>query len=303
MELHPSFKKRLGLSTADEVFHYLHSTFKKERPSSPGYFVNWHKVLTNTEQVEMSLHQLDFLIGKEDIGAALFKVLKTNPQVVEALPTVFASRVHKYLLVSKATGPTEFEFLANRMKTDEDIRRIVTFCEEIGLLKFVKKAGITSFTDYVYGVEVGIDTNGRKNRGGKQMEDSVEEFVRAICQARGYRYLTQATATTIESEFGKHLTVDKTDRKIDFAIDTPNNLVLIETNYYGGGGSKLKSTAGEYKKLFDHIKADGHRFIWVTDGKGWLTTLNSLRETFDYTNYILNLEMVDKGVLEDLLEA
>lgn len=249
----------------------------------------------------MALHQLDYLIGKPDIKRALFQVIKTNPSVVEALPSVFASRNIRHLLVSTTTGPTEFDFRASSIKSDKDIEKFVAFCDEIGLLDFIERAAITSFVDFVHGVEVGIDTNGRKNRGGKQMEDSVEEFVRAICNKHGYRYLTQATAARIKAEFGKNLTVDKTNRSIDFAIDTPHNLYLIETNYYDGGGSKLKATAGEYKTLFDLVKASGHQFIWVTDGRGWHTTLNALRETFDYTDYVLNLEMVAGGLLEDLL--
>jgi len=301
MQFHPSFEKRLGTKTNNEVFDFLCSTFKLLRPTSPTYFVNWYKALENTARVEMALHQLDYLIGKSDMGLALFNVIKANPMVVEALPSVFASRAKKFLLVSKATGPAEFEFLARSVKTDYDIRRIVAFCDEIGLLNFIEKATISSFTDYVHGVEVGIDTNGRKNRGGKQMEESVEEYVSAICTTNGYDYLAEATASQIASVFGKTLSVDKTNRRIDFAIDTPRQLFLIETNYYDGGGSKLKATAGEYKTLYDLVRKDGHQFIWVTDGRGWLTTLNSLRETFDYTDYILNLEMVGRGVLEDLL--
>lgn len=249
----------------------------------------------------MALHQLDYLIGKPDMSQALFEAIKANPSVVEALPSLFASRDCRHLLVSKTTGPAEFEFSAASIRSDFDIQKIVEFCEEIGLLRFIVTASISSFKDFVYGVEVGIDTNGRKNRGGRQMEESVEEFVRDICERHGYKYLPEATAARIESDFGKRLSLDKSNRRIDFAIDTPHRLYLIETNYYDGGGSKLKSTAGEYQMLFDLVKACGHQFIWITDGKGWRSTMNALRETFDYTDHILNLEMVACGVLEDLV--
>lgn len=303
MRFHPGFKARLGLSSADEVFEYLKKTLKKIRPTSPSYYVNWSKALSNTEKVEMALHQLDFIIGKPDLRLALFQVIKANPRVVEALPSVFASRETQHLLMSRVTGPTEFEFLESAIRSDKDVNKIVAFCDEIGLLSFIEDAAITSFADFVHGVEVGIDTNGRKNRGGKQMEDSVEEYVAATCASHGFTFLSQATAGRIQSEFGKRLTVDRTDRTIDFAINTPGKLYLIETNYYDGGGSKLKSTAGEYKALFDLVQASGHQFVWITDGKGWLSTLRALRETFDYTDYILNLDMVAAGVLDDLLTS
>lgn len=299
--LHPSYTSRLGLTSADEVFEYLQKTLKSDRPTAPSYFVNWSKALSNTERIEMYLHQLDYVLGKEDMSLALYQVIRANPAVVEALPSIFAARESRYLLVSKSTGPTEFQFLASAMKSDKDVKGVVAFCEEIGLLEFLKDAAVTNFTDFVHGVEVGIDTNGRKNRGGKQMEDSVEEFVSAICEASGYQYITQATAAQIEDVFRKQLRVDKVNRRFDFAVNTPHRLYLLETNYYGGGGSKLKATAGEYITLFDLVRSSGHQFIWITDGNGWKSTLNSLRETFDYVDHVLNLEMVSQGILGDLL--
>ncbi|WP_353737183.1 MULTISPECIES: DpnII family type II restriction endonuclease [unclassified Moorena] len=75
----------------------------------------------------------------------------------------------------------------------------------------------------------------------------------------------------------------------------------METNFYRGGGSKLKATAGEYSEIFLQWKQDGHEFIWITDGFGWLTAKRPLRDTFDKIDYILNLDMVEKGVLEALI--
>lgn len=85
-------------------------------------------------------------------------------------------------------------------------------------------------------------------------------------------------------------------------INTPNKLYLIETNFYGGGGSKLKSTAGEYAEIYHQWTRDGHQFIWITDGLGWQSTKRPLRDTFDNTDYIINLDMIQKGILEELLE-
>lgn len=78
---------------------------------------------------------------------------------------------------------------------------------------------------------------------------------------------------------------------------------MIETNYYSGGGSKLKATAGEYKAVYDFIKSsnNGNEFIWITDGKGWETTKNALQETFNHIDYILNLEMIGRGMLEKII--
>ena len=77
-------------------------------------------------------------------------------------------------------------------------------------------------------------------------------------------------------------------------------MFLIETNYYGGGGSKLKSTAGEYQTFYDILTEQGYEFIWITDGLGWEKTTKPLREAFDHLSFILNIKMVMNGLLEDI---
>jgi type II restriction enzyme len=87
---------------------------------------------------------------------------------------------------------------------------------------------------------------------------------------------------------------------MDFAVRATKQLVLIETSFYSGGGSKLKATAGEYKELHKRISRD-HKFVWITDGAGWRTTHRPLAETFYAVDHILNLEMVQRGVLEAIM--
>jgi len=113
--------------------------------------------------------------------------------------------------------------------------------------------------------------------------------------------MPQATSPKIILEWGIHVEVDKSTRRFDFAIKNGNTLYLIETNFYGGGGSKLKATAGEYRALFDFISSQGHKFIWITDGLGWKSTLRPLEETFNYIDYILNLKMVSTGLLSEII--
>lgn len=169
-------------------------------------------------------------------------------------------------------------------------------------MEFIQNKRIKSIVDYVIGIEVGIDTNGRKNRTGSLMESIVEFYIKKICDKKGYRYIEQATKKKIKAEFGIDLAVDKSSRTIDFGVLANNELFLIETNFYGGGGSKLKSTAGEYITMNKFWTDNGYKFIWVTDGIGWETTKKSLEESFNKLDYLLNLEMVAKGILEEILK-
>ena len=133
------------------------------------------------------------------------------------------------------------------------------------------------------------------------MEEIVEYFIQDICQRNNFEYIDEATSSKVMKKWGIKMTVDKSSRRVDYAIYNGSILYLIETNFYSGGGSKLKSTAGEYITMFDYWKNDGHKFIWITDGAGWNSTKRPLRETFNHNDYILNLNMISNNLLEDII--
>ncbi|MEO2117871.1 MAG: DpnII family type II restriction endonuclease, partial [Methanocaldococcus sp.] len=146
----------------------------------------------------------------------------------------------------------------------------------------------------------------RKNRIGNLMENIVEKYIENLCkQNKNLDYIFQATRDKIKQKWGINLTLDKTNRKFDFAVFNKANrkLYLIEVNFYSGGGSKLKATAGEYKALNEFIKNNNNnvQFIWITDGKGWNTAKNPLKESFDSGVVILNLKMVKDGLLKKII--
>lgn len=298
MKQHSAFKNILNCDNEDEVFAYLMSSLK-ETIKSFDYFVNWKKVIKNYQDVETSLNLLNTLIGKEDIEQASLKLLREYPKVIGVVPALLAERDKK---ISLLPNPQNFDIKRFDFSKPMPAEDGVLFLKESGFLNLISNRNIKSIPDYFIGVEVGLDSNGRKNRSGTSMENFVEFFVKDICERNGYEYIAQATADKIKSKWNKNITVNKSSKRIDFAINTPKRLYLIETNFYGGGGSKLKSTAGEYADIYHQWTRDGHQFIWVTDGYGWKTTQRPLRDTFNTTDYIINLDMIQKGVLEELLK-
>ena len=292
------FNKLLGCKNDDEVFDYLVGNLK-ETIKSWDYFVNWQKVLKNYKSVKVSLNLLNSLIGEADIEKAARELLAQYPDVIKIVPALLACRDKNICLLTdmRKFDLTRFDFSKPMSPADGAM-----FMKESGFLDLLSDRTIKSIPDYFIGVEVGLDSNGRKNRSGTSMENLAEFFIKDICQRNGYEYIAQATANKIYKQWGKKITVNKSSKRIDFAINTPHKLYLIETNFYGGGGSKLKSTAGEYADIYHQWTNDGHQFIWITDGYGWQKTQRPLRDAFDTTDYILNIDMVQKGVLEYLLQ-
>lgn len=304
MKVNETFKKRIGCKEEGEVFEYLISTLK-ETITKWDYFVNWAKVFDNVKDIEIDLNILNYLIGKDNIKSEFVDLLQKHPSIARLIPILVASRESDYKILSKygydAFIYEDFSFKSTKKLTADEIKKVVHFASESGFLKLLASKRIKNVVDYVIGVEVGLDSNGRKNRTGKLMESIVEFFVKDVCKRNNYEYIRQANASKVKQKWSLKLTVDKSSRNIDFAVYNGKSLYLIETNFYGGGGSKLKSTAGEYKTMFDYWKKDGHKFIWVTDGLGWKSTHRPLRETFNHIDYLLNLEMISKKVLEDII--
>lgn len=299
------YKNKLNCNTSDEVFDLLISKLK---PSNRlwSYFVNWEKVLSNTKKIEVSLNILNYLIGKDNFDEEFKYLVKEHPEVTEAIPAlvVRSGKKEKELIIlvdfkNKKLMYENFNF-HRKCPSNEDIEKYLIFIKKTGLKELLVSKKIKNLVDYMIGIEAGLDSNGRKNRGGKSMEKIVEGFLEDYCKKSKCRYLKEANAQLIEKEFGFSVPFDKSSRRYDFVIDNKTKPIIIETNFYGGGGSKLKSTAGEYQHLNNILKDDAI-FVWITDGLGWKTTKRPLREAFESNDYIFNLYMLENEILNYII--
>lgn len=293
----------LNLESDDVLFSQITTTFKDKGITQWDYFVNWAKVYRNIDPIEKELNLLNVLIGKEDIQQQVYELIREYPQVIKAFPFLIAIRESRVQMLTDVTHflYKEYNFQA-RILTDDDCKDLASFFVKSGLGSLVQDKKVKNLVDYVTGVEVGLDSNGRKNRGGTMMENIVEAFVAKACAELGLEYMSQANAKKIKDKWGIEIKVDKSSRNLDFAINKNGKLYFIECNFYGGGGSKLKSTATEYVKMNEYWNAQEITFIWVTDGAGWKSTLKPLREYFDKADYLLNLEILKNGVLYNILK-
>lgn len=299
------YEKMLNYSSPDDVFNHFMTTLK---PSTMvwTYFVNWEKVFESVKEVEVGLNVLNYLIGKADFDREFRFLLKKHPEVAKVLPALVVrdggGTKHFKILVDykqKRLVYEDYDF-SKATITDADIDNYLRFVTETGFKNLVVSQKIKNLVDYMIGVEAGLDSNARKNRGGIIMESIVELFVKDICTRNKLRYIPQANAKKIKKEFEIDVPVTKSIRRYDFAILNGSKLFLLEVNFYSGPGSKLKATAGEYRNLYDVLDSR-FKFIWITDGLGWKTTDHPLRETFDHIDCLLNLDMLEKGILEKLI--
>jgi len=272
------------------------------------YFIDFKKIKYNVQKLEKELNLLNYLIGKDNIENEFITLINEYPNVRKALPLLIAVRKSKLketpIITNIATLIPENKSYIFYDELNQHIKNeLLIFFKSSGLKDIFKNKYIKNLVDYCFGVEVGFDTNARKNRTGNLMEGIVAKFLRKFCHDnQEFYFIEQATQKRIKDAFSYKIEIDKNSRRFDFALynSITKKLYLIEVNYYSGGGSKLKATAGEYQYLNDFLKNQGLEFIWITDGKGWLTALNPLEETFKHNDYVINLHMLKNGILNEI---
>jgi type II restriction enzyme len=194
---------------------------------------------------------------------------------------------------------TSYQFSGDSQLTEQEIERYITFLKTSGLLTLLSQ--LKSVPDYVTGVEVGMDTNARKNRGGMCGVQAIQPFVSQAQQKlvglsvkyeAGYNFLASQGFRIPESFRGIVW---------DIALWTQSpkpRLTVVEVNHYGGSGSKPSAIAREYSARQAELDKAGVGFLWVTDGRGWPSMRNPLREAFESIHYIINIRLAKDGLLE-----
>ena len=257
------------------------------------YFVDFEKVKGNVRKIALKLNQLNYLIGKDNLEEAINDLYEENPKVFEVLDILIAVR-NKNAKTLDNTG--KITLLASYFTSPKGV---LEYIYETGLAEVFKNKEISNLVDYVFGIEVGLDTNARKNRGG----DNMSKAVSLLFDREGIYYKKEVNSTLfldIES-----LGVDV--KRFDFVIKTKKKTYLIETNFYNTGGSKLNEVARAYSEVAPKINQyENYEFVWITDGQGWLSAKNKLEEAYNTIPSVYNLttlsefvERVKKEEIED----
>lgn len=253
-----------------------------ETNATLSYFTDFEKVKANTDKIAIKLNQLNYLIGKSDLRKAIADIYEENPKAFEVLDILLAVRKKDKKKVLNAKG--EFAFLDSYLASLEGI---IEYIEETGLADVLKNKNITNLVDYVFGVEVGLDTNARKNRGGDNMSKAVAlTFTNAKIP-----FESEVNST----QFADLKSLGEDLKRFDFVIKTKQKTYLIETNFYNGGGSKLNEVARAYSDIAPKINQYvAYEFVWITDGQGWLSAKNKLQEAYSIIPSIYNLSNISQ---------
>lgn len=267
-----------------------------------GYYIDFGKVHKKVEEIKVELNILNSLIGSKNIEVDFENLIEKYPEVLKCIPLLLAVRANEIYAIDG-----DGEFIYNFKKQNQSIEQYKVFMRKTGLFDLMANHIINNLVDYATGVETGLDSNGRKNRGGHLMEDLVESFIQKTGFTKGVNYFKEMYIHQITDKWDIDLSAisnqGKMEKRFDFVIKTDNMIYGIETNFYGSGGSKLNETARSYKTLaLETDTIDGFTFVWFTDGKGWISARNNLEETFDVMEHIYNINDMEHGIIEKIMK-
>ena len=268
--------------------------------STYSYYVDFNKIYENVRRIKVELSILNSLIGCKNIEEEFQNLVIKYPETLKCIPLLLAVRSKEIFIKDEIN-----EYLFTFDKMVYSVQDYVRFMRESGLFDLLQNHIINNLYDYVLGIKVGLDSNGRKNRGGILMEDLVESYIIQAGFKKNVDYFKEMYLKDIEKKWNLDLSEmsgnDTSTKRFDFVIKTENQVYVIETNFYLSGGSKLNETARSYKMLAQESKkVDGVTFIWFTDGIGWNSARKNLEETFNELDTMYNIDDLEHGVLQNL---
>ncbi|MGL5548158.1 MAG: type II restriction endonuclease [Culicoidibacterales bacterium] len=272
----------------------------KSNISNYDYYTNFTKIYQNIDSIKIELNILNSLIGSKNVEYE-FKILVSKyPEVLKCIPILLAVREKEIAILDSGTN-LNYSFST----MNYSLEQYCIFMHRTGLFELLSEHLVNNLVDYVTGVETGLDSNGRKNRGGHLMENLVESHLLDLGLVAGISYFKEMKTTEITKKWGVDLSEisnnNKTVKRFDFVVKTEEKIYIIETNFYKSSGSKLNETARSYKNLALETKnIENVVFVWFTDGKGWIDARNNLRETFDVMQHIYSIYDIENGTTKNL---
>ena len=265
------------------------------------YYVDFNKVFANVEAIKIPLNILNSLIGSKNIEQEFEAILKQYPETLKCIPILLAKRE---LEIMAMDDEGQFNFKFNRM--NYTVSDYTKFMRKTGLFDLMENHIVNNLVDYVTGVETGLDSNGRKNRGGHLMEDLVESYLQKAGLVKDKTYFKEMYIHEIESKWGIDLSSISNnggaEKRFDFVVKGNDTVYGIETNFYTSSGSKLNETARSYKTITMETKDLGYfKFVWFTDGWGWSSARNNLKETFDVLEDLYSISDLEDGIVSKAL--
>jgi len=297
------YKKFYTLQNASELVKLFRETLITTN-RTPEFFVDWTKVKENVESIKIELSLWNSLMGSANIETDFRNLIQKYPEVIKTIPILCAIREREFPIIvdffNLEKGVKKLNFNKHKYSklSSSEISDYTEFAKNSGL--FGLFSVVKNFYDYILGVEVGLDTNARKNRSGEAMEKLLTPLLKSVANEMNCRIIPQTKFGAVQL-LGGTVPPELANRKADFIIYSGKKFVNIEANYFSGAGSKPEEIVDSYINRRNELVKNHWDFIWITDGDVWRTSESQIVKAFNGLDYIFNIEFSRKGLLKEAL--
>ncbi len=270
--------QELGFNSKEEYFKEFFSTLLETNRTAQ-FFVDWKKVHAH---IKVHLDEISLLNGLVNIPDSkerrkhLKEILEKYPKTRLVLPLIIAIRDEK-IDVLKIGDNGSVSYMDVDFK-NSTLERILDFCDQSEIIELLGK--VKDLHSYLTGVEVGMDTNARKNRSGIIFERLIIDALK--------RKGVDAREAKGRIDIGRK-------KKPDIVIYKDGQVFAIaEVNFFFGLGSKPLETVQSYINLQREANARKIRFLFITDGPAWRTGKAEREKAFDQIDYPMNFALATK---------
>lgn len=295
-----NYKNFFHFKSLDEVVNSFSKTILTTNRTCD-FFVNWKKVRNNVEKYKFEIGTLSALANSTEFDKDLRRMLSEYPKVAKILPLLIAVRDCKFDILENIETIDVVCLDIKDSLSQDDIEKLIIFAKKTGIEELFKT--IKVLHDYLIGVEVGLDTNARKNRSGNFMEKIIETELENAKNKIHFDVLPKKGFKNIAKLHNIIVPNGLLNRTPDFTIKKGEKLISIEVNFYADSGSKPQEIVDSYINRQRELREAGWSFIWITDGKAWIGGTNQLRKAFENMDYVMNLSFVKKGFLEYVIDS
>ena len=276
----------LGFKSENEyISHFLGKLLPTNRTYD--FFVDWEKVREHVKKYVKEISLLNSLakVSSAERKALLKDIFIKYPETIPVIPLIIAVREKEITIVEigEEILHRTFNFTRRRL-TEKDAEILVNFCDKTGILQLFSE--INDLYAYLLGVEVGLDTNARKNRSGKMFQKIVGIMLK--------KKLSKLNVIIKEENIPLRIGRGK---KADFVVyyrGSPK--VIVECSFYHTSGSKPIETANSYINLQQELRKRNLTLIWITDGPAWKDMKKQITRAIRKLDFPLNYTIANEKI-------
>ena len=196
------------------------------------YYIDFETIYKNANKYKVELNIINSLVGSKNIEKDFIEIAKKYPEVLKCIPTLLAVRQNEIKVLDNDGNRFEYNF----DNMNYSVEQYTVFMKETGLFDLIGNHIINNVYDYVLGVESGLNSNARKNRGGHLMEDLVESFIKKAGFIKNETYFKEMYLQDIEKKWKLDMSFisnkNQSTKRFDFVVKTDNCIYGIESNFY-----------------------------------------------------------------------